>query len=501
MTNARYQVFVSSTYTDLVEERREVSEQLQRLRCIPAGMELFTASGRPPWDLIQSSIDDSDYVVLILAGRYGSSTGDDGLSYTEKEYDYALSRGIPILAFLHRDLGSLPSRNVDAQETSIDKREAFWGKVRDGERHTVGFWKNASDLAQQVLTAVSAAINDQSRPGWVRGTGEASGGRPVSLAGGVQQASDLTRADNVREALIPPGGAARVERAIGDAVRRVQGLPFIKGAANYNGGPVQTVHAERVAALEDAARPLLQTIAAAARWGAELDGYWIDVIRATSSSLRLSGYAALVELVRAPAALMLTAVGIGACAGRRDDLLGLLLSEQFELDNPDREEDAPAVALLHPTLMYPDDWASKRLWIYIESVLGEDEAWKGKVLDRAWERWEYLAGVARTFYATKLNTSFGAMPYLRIEERVQTGIRPVVAKVVRKDVTSRGNNHPLLSKGLCDGSADDFDAAADSFDSRYGRWGDNQDSRALPRQGGAMHTGPHYPGDRSDIAV
>ncbi len=95
-----------------------MSEQLQRLRCIPAGMELFTASGRPPWDLIQSSIDDSDYVVLILAGRYGSSTGDDGLSYTEKEYDYALSRGIPILAFLHRALEAYSELGRRAVEMS-----------------------------------------------------------------------------------------------------------------------------------------------------------------------------------------------------------------------------------------------------------------------------------------------------------------------------------------------------------------------------------------------
>jgi hypothetical protein len=37
----RYQVFVSSTYEGLHEERREVMQSLLALDCIPTGMELF----------------------------------------------------------------------------------------------------------------------------------------------------------------------------------------------------------------------------------------------------------------------------------------------------------------------------------------------------------------------------------------------------------------------------------------------------------------------------
>ena len=45
MAEKRYQVFVSSTYEDLQEERREVMQALLELDCIPAGMELFPAVG------------------------------------------------------------------------------------------------------------------------------------------------------------------------------------------------------------------------------------------------------------------------------------------------------------------------------------------------------------------------------------------------------------------------------------------------------------------------
>jgi len=37
----RYQVFVSSTYEDLKEERQEVMHALLELDCIPAGMGYF----------------------------------------------------------------------------------------------------------------------------------------------------------------------------------------------------------------------------------------------------------------------------------------------------------------------------------------------------------------------------------------------------------------------------------------------------------------------------
>ena len=41
--NKRYQVFVSSTFADLKEERSKVIQTIMELDCIPAGMEIFPA--------------------------------------------------------------------------------------------------------------------------------------------------------------------------------------------------------------------------------------------------------------------------------------------------------------------------------------------------------------------------------------------------------------------------------------------------------------------------
>ena len=99
----RYQVFVSSTYADLKEERQHVLQALMEMDCIPAGMELFPAADEEQWEFIKKVIDDCDYYLLIIGGRYGSTT-DDGISYTEKEFDYAVENGLKVVALIHLSL-------------------------------------------------------------------------------------------------------------------------------------------------------------------------------------------------------------------------------------------------------------------------------------------------------------------------------------------------------------------------------------------------------------
>jgi len=87
----REQVFVSSTYLDLREERQSVIQALLIAGCIPAGMELFPAGNDEKWRLIQRVINECDYYVLVIGGKYGSLDPTTELSYTEMEFDYAES--------------------------------------------------------------------------------------------------------------------------------------------------------------------------------------------------------------------------------------------------------------------------------------------------------------------------------------------------------------------------------------------------------------------------
>jgi len=89
----RYQVFVSSTFIDLQKERAAVLESILHLKCFPAGMELFPSASVNQFEYIKSAIDDSDYYILIIGGRYGDDSM--GLSYTEQEFDYAMVKKFP----------------------------------------------------------------------------------------------------------------------------------------------------------------------------------------------------------------------------------------------------------------------------------------------------------------------------------------------------------------------------------------------------------------------
>ena len=160
----RYQVFVSSTYADLEEERQEVMQALLELDCIPAGMELFPATSEDQWTLIKKVIDDSDYYIVILAGRYGT-IGSDGFSYTEMEYRYALQTGKPVIGFVHRDPSSIPASRCESADAGKVKLAAFRELV---QQKMCRFWESPADLGSQVSRSLVKLIKSHPAIGWVR---------------------------------------------------------------------------------------------------------------------------------------------------------------------------------------------------------------------------------------------------------------------------------------------------------------------------------------------
>jgi len=92
-----YQVFISSTYEDLKEERLEVIKALIEFGCMPAGMEYFPASNESQLEFIKSVIDKSDYYIIICGGKYGNVHPEFKKSYTQLEYEYAMEINKPIL--------------------------------------------------------------------------------------------------------------------------------------------------------------------------------------------------------------------------------------------------------------------------------------------------------------------------------------------------------------------------------------------------------------------
>lgn len=161
----KYQVFVSSTYEDLQEERKKVMEALLQMNCFPVGMEYFNASDSSQWEVIKSLIRECDYYVLIVAGRYGSIEKESGKSYTQKEFEYAIEQGVPVISFVHQHPESLPGTKIESEQSKRDKLEEFKFCVK---KKLCKFWDNADGLASQVVLSLNSLIKTNPRIGLVK---------------------------------------------------------------------------------------------------------------------------------------------------------------------------------------------------------------------------------------------------------------------------------------------------------------------------------------------
>src|SRR5574337_380964 len=165
MEDKKYQIFVSSTYKDLIEARDAVVKTILSLYHFPIGMEMFSADDAEQWEIISETISVSDYYVVIIGHRYGSETSE-GISFTEKEYDYARIKGIPVLAFIRkRDVATKPEDRDDAPE-KIKKLQAFIDKATADKM--CDYWETTDELARKVAIALTKSFSRNPRIGWVR---------------------------------------------------------------------------------------------------------------------------------------------------------------------------------------------------------------------------------------------------------------------------------------------------------------------------------------------
>lgn len=171
MSQKKYQVFVSSTFRDLADERQDAIRNILDLKHIPAGMELFPAVDIEQLDYIKKVIDECDYYLLIVGGRYGSMDGD-GVSFTEREYDYAVDTGKVVIAFVHSDPAVIPVGKSDVDPSVITALNKFREKVMTGR--LVKTWGNRQELESLVLKSLIHAFNDLPQVGWIRGDNVAS---------------------------------------------------------------------------------------------------------------------------------------------------------------------------------------------------------------------------------------------------------------------------------------------------------------------------------------
>ncbi len=166
MAEKKYQVFISSTYADLIEERKKILDVLFMADCIPAGMEAFVAADTEQFEVIKKVIDLCDYYVLIIGKRYGSIHPETGKSYTEMEYDYAIDHNIPVLVFAIDESVEVEKEKQETNEEKIQKLQNF--RTRAMTNRLASIWKTTDDLTGKLAVSIMKAKSEIKRPGWQR---------------------------------------------------------------------------------------------------------------------------------------------------------------------------------------------------------------------------------------------------------------------------------------------------------------------------------------------
>ncbi|WP_075201120.1 DUF4062 domain-containing protein [Serratia marcescens] len=195
----KYQVFISSTFTDLHEERQEAVSAILKNGHIPAGMELFTAGDKNQWEIIKRWIDESDIYILILGGRYGSIEKESGLSYTELEYNYALETGKPLFSivinenYLDEKVHSKGKAVLEQENPQLLK--SFRGKVTS---NLVSFFSDLKDIRLAIMESLPEIARGRELSGWVSGNSIPDVRGLVSEIGKLNEENGLLRRENER---------------------------------------------------------------------------------------------------------------------------------------------------------------------------------------------------------------------------------------------------------------------------------------------------------------
>jgi len=166
VTDKRYQIFISSTFTDLQDERRAVQDAVISMGDFPVQMESFPATDETQMDFIKPLIEQSDYYVLIIGGRYGT-IDDGGLSFTHQEFRYAVEKEVPVLVMIHGKPENIASGKSESTEVGRKKLTAF---IEEAQHKRIRKdWESIGDLKLAVREALDHAKRAKPRVGWVRG--------------------------------------------------------------------------------------------------------------------------------------------------------------------------------------------------------------------------------------------------------------------------------------------------------------------------------------------
>lgn len=150
------QVFLSSTYNDLVGYREVAIETIRRFGWLSVAMEDFLSKDERPKDLCLDLIEKCDLYVGIFAHRYGHIPKGDSRSITEQEYRCARASGIECLIFIIKEDYPWCKKWIDRGKNG---RLLLSLKKKLYSNHTISSFTNEDNLS----TLLSASLANYTR--------------------------------------------------------------------------------------------------------------------------------------------------------------------------------------------------------------------------------------------------------------------------------------------------------------------------------------------------
>lgn len=149
-------IFVGSTFTDLGNYRRAVTEALAQLETIVRGMEHFGSKPGSPVEECLNVVRSCSIYIGLFGMRYGSIPEGHDKSMTHLEYNEAQSRDLPSLIYIiDEDNQPLLPKYV---ETGHGAKKLKEFKELLKKKHVVCFYTTPEDLRSKVLHDVPEVL-------------------------------------------------------------------------------------------------------------------------------------------------------------------------------------------------------------------------------------------------------------------------------------------------------------------------------------------------------
>jgi len=148
-------VFLSSTYTDLIEHRKAAHDALEKLGLHVIWMEAFGARPDESTKACLDEVEESDLFIGIYAHRYGYIPSGADVSITEQEFDHAHKLEKPIFGFIINDEHPWSPKQIEHDKS--EKLNVLLSKVKN---QPIEFFTTADNLAQKIASSIGRYLSE-----------------------------------------------------------------------------------------------------------------------------------------------------------------------------------------------------------------------------------------------------------------------------------------------------------------------------------------------------